>query len=540
MFIDARSLDQDTTVESDVCIIGAGAAGISIALELAGTGTNVCVLESGGFNYELDTQQLYQGENAGRPYYPLTVTRLRFLGGTTNHWGGFSRMLDKSDFEKRDWIPHSGWPISREDLMPYYARAHELCQLGPPRYDLAYWAGDDTPPLAFGNAQDRGYRLAAAGDGAAPALPGGEGPVVSGVYQNSTPTRFGQQYRAALEKAPDVKVFLHANVLDIGLRRAGDSVRRLLVSTLKGNRFEVHAKRYILATGGIENPRMLLLSNSVQQQGIGNRYDLVGRYFLEHPIMETGRVLLNPSVNASLYRRHPVRGVPIQGFLTLSEEARQSNRMLNCGMLLEHMTWADSSPGSRSAKDLYDSAAHLHYPDHFVKDVEQIVADFSGVANAAYNDVRDRQLFRLIYWGEAVPNPDSRVSLSEQKDRFGKPRVRLAWRLSERDKQNLFRMHEMVGNQLGSAGLGRLKMELQEEQDGWPFDVHGSHHHMGTTRMSDDPKTGVVDRNCRVHGVDNLFVAGSSVFPISGQANPTMNLVALAVRLADHIKRTPV
>lgn len=536
MFIDARSLEEGKRIESDVCIIGAGAAGISIALELAGTGTNVCVLESGGFNYELDTQQLYQGENVGRPYYPLTVTRLRFLGGTTNHWGGFSRMLDASDFEKRDWVPHSGWPISREDLMPYYPRAHELCQLGPPRYDLAYWSGADTPPLPLDTGLNGVQVAAASTDGKQTPLP--SGPIVSGVYQNSVPTRFGQHYRDALEKAQDVRVFLHANVLDIGLRAAGDSVDKLTVSTLAGKRFEVHAKRYVLATGGIENPRMLLMSNSVQHQGIGNRYDVVGRYFLEHPIMETGRVLLASGVNAQLYRRHEVKGVPVQGFLTLSEAARERNRMLNCGMLLEHLTWAQSSPGSEAAKDLFDHVAHLKYPDHLVDDVQAVFGDLGGVADAAYNDLRDRQLFRLIYWGESVPNPDSRVSLSDEKDRFGKPRVRFAWRLSERDKDNLFRMHELLANELGSSGLGRLKLELGEEQDGWPFDVHGSHHHMGTTRMSDDPKTGVVNGDCRVHGVDNLYVAGSSVFPTSGQANPTMNLIALAVRLAHHLKRT--
>jgi len=232
MFSDAREVEDGAIIEGDICIVGAGAAGITLALGLLDGGRRIVLLESGGFDYDHDTQALYQGVNLGLPYYDLDVCRLRYFGGTTNHWEGRCRPLDPIDFEARPWVPHSGWPITKATLDPFYARAHEICQLGPYRYDPADWLQPGESALAFDPAR-----------------------ITTNLWQFSPPTRFGETYRQALAMAPDVEVLLHADVVDIATNEAGAEVDRLQVATLSGRRFGVRARAYVLACGGIENAR---------------------------------------------------------------------------------------------------------------------------------------------------------------------------------------------------------------------------------------------------------------------------------------------
>lgn len=514
MIIDAEAIDAGSALHTGVCIVGAGAAGITLAGELERAGIDTVVLESGGEAYEPQVQALYQGELAGRRYFPLHVTRLRMLGGSTNHWGGFSRKLDPLDFEFRDWVEPSGWPFGSEELESYYARAHELCELGPADYRLARWE-----------------------DGQRPRLPLDEGPLRTGIFQNSTPTRFGQRYRDALAEASHVRVILHATVLDIGLHADGGHVRELAVGTLSGRRFTVTARQVVLAAGGIENPRLLLASNRVQTAGIGNRHDQVGRYFMEHPTLDVAELLLTRSdVQTALYRRHTVDDVPVHGFLTPSPETLRTERMLNCGMLLQRQHWVSSSEGARSARRLANQLGAGRWPQALFEDVANVIGDLGGLARAAYHSALDRRLFAVHYWAEQVPNPASRVTLSTERDAFGKPCARLDWRLTEQDWRNFVHMHELFAREIGASGLGRVRLNFDLESGVWPESVHGSHHHIGTTRMAGDPRHGVVNGQGRVHGVDNLYVAGSSVFPTSGQATPTLTIVALALRLAEHLK----
>lgn len=515
MFVEAEQFTDGERIEADVCIFGAGAAGISLARELDGTGLSVCLIESGGLDYELPVQDLYRGEIAGRSYYPLHVTRLRMFGGSTGHWGGFSRAFDEVDFEARPWVERSGWPFARQELVPYYARAHRVCELGPPDYSLDRWQRDDF----------RGLPL--------------EGSLLqSGLFQNSTPTRFGEAYRQQLDASKNVRVVLHATALGIELHPDGKTVREVELGTLSGKRLVAAAKRYVVALGGIENPRLLLNSNSVQRTGVGNSRDLVGRYFMEHPIMPIGELLLtNPDAATGLYRRRTIDGTPVHGFITVNEKTMRERRMLNCGVLLQTRQWAESSEGPASVSHMLGGFKEGRMPDDFFEHVSNIVTDLDGVVSATYNKLRDRRLFNVVYWAETVPNPDSRVMLASEKDPFGKPRVALDWRMTEQDRANLREMHTLLGREFGRLGLGRLHVNFDAEQEAWPDGLEGSHHHMGTTRMAEDPRQGVVDANCRVHGVDNLYMAGSSVFPTGGQANPTLTLVALAIRLADHLRR---
>ncbi|MGH7564021.1 MAG: FAD-dependent oxidoreductase, partial [Gemmatimonadota bacterium] len=258
MLIDARELPDATEIDSDVCIVGAGAAGITIARELAGTPLRVCLLESGGLEFDPEIQALYSGENVGFPYYDADKFRLRFFGGTTNHWQGVCRPLDPIDFEARDWVPGSGWPIGRADLEPYYARAQTICQLGPLDYRVSTWRTEGAAPFA---------------------LP--ERWIESRVFQQSPPTRFGQTYRDEIRDAANVRAYLHANVIEIEADSPPPSIRRMRLACLTGIRFTARARWYVLATGAVENARLLLASRRDVPEGLGNVHGWVGRTFME-------------------------------------------------------------------------------------------------------------------------------------------------------------------------------------------------------------------------------------------------------------------
>lgn len=506
MFIDARALPASSRFEADLAIIGGGAAGIAIARAFVGTRTLVCLVESGGLERDPEVQALYEGEITGLDY-PLSGSRVRCFGGTTTHWGGFCRPLDAIDFEPRDWVPHSGWPFGREELDPYYPGAAALVEVGEPRFeDPDYWreqTGEGLLAWRTGRVYDR-------------------------FFQFSPPTRFGSRYRDDLGKADNVRVLLHANVTNIAAAEGGGAVDHLAVRTLTGQGHEVRARSYVLAAGGLENARILLYSNDVQPAGLGNGNDLVGRFFMEHPhiggmaeivVAELPRLprIYRDSV-AVEGRTARVAFVPRPDFL---REARLLNASFTVGVAGSYPAAGKPPDGPPTAAA---HAAMLRAAGPFLAqernpDRRETLGHWLGVGCAC----------------EQVPNPDSRVLLLRDKDALGLPRLHLDWRLTEQDRRSFYQHVRSLGLELAAQGVGRMLVKV--EDDGiWPRHVGGGSHHMGTTRMHDDPKRGVVDANCRVHGIDNLYLAGSSVFPTSGSANPTINLLALALRLVEQLK----
>ena len=292
MLIDTEQVDAGQVVRSDLCIIGAGAAGITIARRLIPEGWRICLLESGGLDFEPDVQNLYAGP-AGGTVLPsesayLSRSRLRFFGGSTNHWTGYCRPLDEIDFTVRPWVPHSGWPFPKSALDAYYREAARVVQV--PHFDQARDEGQQWGP---------GSVLTESGA------------FLTKQWHFSPPTRFARRYRAELAAASAARVYLHANVIGIDANEAGSGVARVRVSTLSGKQIEVRASHYVLATGGVENARLLLISDGVQQNGLGNDHDLVGRYFMEHPHKEdAGAVVLTRALaDLSAYtRRGPLPG----------------------------------------------------------------------------------------------------------------------------------------------------------------------------------------------------------------------------------------
>jgi len=522
MFIDSRSLPDQEVIEVDLCIAGAGAAGITIAREFIGRDLRVCLLESGGLEHDEETQDLARGEVIGLPYFPLELAQCRYFGGTTNTWSGLCRPLDEIDFEVRDWVPHSGWPFTRSHLEPYYARARSILQLGPLGDDSDAWEGEGAKRWPLSDKR-----------------------VKTTIFQFSPPTRFGEVYRDEFRRASTIRVFLYANVTEIETDDAAGTVSGLRVATLAGNEFRVSARCFVLAMGGLEIPRLLLLSNKRRSAGLGNTHDLVGRFFMEHPHLESGAILpSDPGIDIGFYDRHRVNGVVAFGALAIADEILRRDRMLNFSASLaftvgDRYEAARRSEGASSLRYLYRDFRYSRLPRDFWHHLAAVIADIDEVAIDLYGEAFGEVLpiFGLYNRTEQAPDPDSRITLSTDKDRLGLNRVRLLWRLSAFDRQSIQRAHEIIGRELGRSGLGRLRIDIEDTDTGWPESLKGGGHLMGTTRMHADPRKGVVDAQCRVHGISNLYISGPSVFPTGGYANPMLTIVALALRLADHLKR---
>ena len=498
MFRDALELAEGETLAADVCIIGAGAAGITLAMELQGSGLSVILLEAGGLERDSRAQDLYRGSMSGLGGWELHRERLRQLGGSTMHWAGFCTPLTPADFEARPWIPNSGWPIGYGDVLPYYRRAQTLVQLPSFAYDGTSLASGRDP-------LDReGGRLSSA------------------AYQFSPPTRFGIVYRAALEAADDVTVVLGANVTELRLVEPGvDRLDRVECAAFDGPRFSVTAGRFVLATGGIENPRLLLASNAQRPEGVGNQADLVGRYFMEHPHFYGQGTWLEPSTIADgFYRLQRVSlpnaagdvvSVSVQGFLSLSPELRAREGLLDFAAAIRPLDFDEPDTGAIEAR--------------------RARALLAGRGDAPrVNEVTLR--------AEQAPDPESRVTLGSDRDELGMPRVDLHWQVGDADRESLARGMRWLARELGALGAGRLHVPV-DDRGRLVGRIFPGGHHMGTTRMGASEAEGVVDRDAKVFGVENLYVAGSSVFVTVGRANPTLTLVALAVRLGDHLAGRP-
>jgi choline dehydrogenase-like flavoprotein len=324
----------------------------------------------------------------------------------------------------------------------------------------------------------------------------------------------------------------------------GKEVKYVTVGTLGGNRFRIAARLFILACGGIENARLLLISNIVHKNGLGNQHDLVGRFFMEHPVFDAGMILLKNSgfkLQESFYRPHKIdETLMIQGQLSLTPQVLRKKRISNFKVYLLPYFGRRESEGERSLRTILKDFKHLHFSEHFVSHLARVISDIDEVAEEAYVKyfVEDRQ--RLIITRsiiEQVPNPDSRVTLSAEKDALGINRVKLDWRLTDMDRRGVHDALMVVASELGRMGLGRMKVDSGMDDWIFPDKPYWGNHHVGTTRMHEDPKKGVVDSKCRVHNLNNLYIAGSSVFPTSGCAPPTLTIVALALRLAEHLKQ---
>lgn len=515
MHTDARTLENGTILEGDLCIVGAGASGITIAREFINTPLNVVLLEGGGFDREPQMQELYRGDIVGEPYYPLQGAAEHYFGGTTNHWAGWCSTYDAIDFEKRDWVPHSGWPIRREDLDPFYARAQKILDLGPYTYEAADWK--------MGN-PDR-----------VPLLPDSRA-FYTKMWQFSTPTRMGVKYRTEIVNAPNVHLYTHANVVEVLANDGLTAVQSVRVRGFDGKEHDVRAKRFVLACHTIQNARLLLASNRQARAGLANENDLVGRFFMEHFEMPGGElVLASPeSTKTKLYEFVGFGGTP-RGELAVTPAAQRENRILHGTASVEPGNYGD--PVASTFQN-FDTATVEALRKWDLAGRKGTIPIADQIAKMAPRTPGPPRFYHLTTRQEQAPNPDSRVTLSAEKDALGMPRARLDWRVTELDKRSMRTFYTLLGKEMGRTETGRVQIRdwLLSDDKTWPSFISGGWHHMGTVRMASDPKQGVVDANCKVHSLANLYIGGAAVYATAGGVNPTLTLVALSLRLADHLK----
>lgn len=520
MFFDARSFPAGENLQTDLCIIGAGAAGIAFAKEFANLQMRVLLVESGGVDFSHRTQMLYKAQNSGLDYQPMEFTKRRQFGGSTVTWFGRCRPLDEIDFEARPWVEYSGWPFGRRELEPYYKIAGQYLQL--PSDDFS--AGDDF----FKNGRLESKR-----------------------FLFSPPTNFSQSYRQDFEKAPNLDVLLYANAVHIQLDPGGKHARHIVCKTLNGKTLAVRARFFVLAASALENTRLLLASRDIHPNGIGNSHDLVGRFFMEHPHIFTCEVETLPADTPVRYTKLDYedrqKNLNLVDAIGLSEDFLRHENLLNaCAFFVKRPVHkASDMYYSRRALGLLrltDILQHRAGPGfEIMKNLFQVLRSpdvtLQLLFKAMQAKFKHEHRFVLRLQMETVPHPESRARLSAKRDALGEPQINLHWKTSAQDVESYRRFNQALCYELAKKGVLTRPIRHDLSADGWPVSMLPAKHAMGTTRMHKTEKYGVVDPDCRVHGVANLYIAGGSVFPTSGMANPTLTIVALAVRLADHIKR---
>ncbi|MBK6317188.1 MAG: GMC family oxidoreductase [Dehalococcoidia bacterium] len=522
---DASTVASGTTLKFDVCLVGAGPAGLAIAEVLAADGWKVGLLEAGGEKPEPEVQKSAEAVRRGLPYFRLDRARTRAIGGSSWMWldegarwpldGGLrSRPLDRIDFEERPHVPFSGWPITYEDLEPWFRKAEERMGLDS---------------LAYGGAAD--------GE-----LPFDRSVVETCVSQFAERDVFRRD-TAALLARENVDVLLHAAVIGVELNAEGTAATRLRVASASGW-FQVEARQFVLAGGGIENARILLASEAGRPGGPANPFDQLGRYFMEHVHVDSGFFVPAPGARVedllALYRRHMAGEHKQIRTLRLTGEAQQREGLLNTVTEFLPRRKLFTSAGVRSFAELAWGIDARSAPEHVVRHFLNIAAQPHRVAAAAW--LKKRRVHEeqpsgatLVMTAEQAPNPASRITLGRRVDRFGVPVARLEWRLTPLDEHSIRRTQDILDAQFRAAGLGQIELKWGETHPN-PR-IHGCWHHIGTTRMSSDPRTGVVDGDCFLHGLSNLSFAGSSVMPTAGAVTVTLSITALALRLAGELGR---
>jgi choline dehydrogenase-like flavoprotein len=546
LLLESNELPDEAALSCQLCIVGAGAAGIAIALDMIGRGVDVVVLEAGGLSAESATQDLYAGTVVDeRLHSPPVRYRQRTFGGTTTIWGGRCVPFDEIDFQARDYVPHSGWPIERAELMPFYPNANRLCEAGEFIYDAGEAFRQPLPPMIAGF--DCTHFSA------------------DTLERFSCPTNFGRRYLRKLSAARNLRVLLHANVTAIELNGAGDHVSRLSARNLQGKRCTVTAQRFVLAAGGLEVARLMLANRDVHPRGIGNQHDLVGRYYMCHVAGTIGRIRIDGALDR-VHHGYDIsdEGVYCRRRLALRASAQRAQQLGNFVARLHHPRITD--PAHRNAvlsllylaKFLipYEYGKRLHGDDDaavrsWIGHLRNVATGPFDAAAFAWHMLRDRMLaerkfpsiiirskanlYSLDFHAEQQPNPNSRVTLSEELDPLRMARIKIDWRYTAGDVDTVRGALQLLAGDIRRSGVGSFEYDpASVEAEMTRYGAYGGHH-MGTARMGSDPRSSVVDSDCRVHGIDNLYIAGAATFPTSSQANPTLTVVALALRLAAHL-----
>ena len=505
----------------DVCVVGAGAAGITIALEILNGRHKVLVVESGGLQPETATTDLYRSEFSGMSHLGTHTGRARVFGGTTTLWGGQALPLYPIDFEARPWVEYSGWPIGFPELAPYYPRAMKVMQVAGAPFDEE--------------------RLRALG-GKVPAFDPARINLVCSQW--SPRPNFAQVYGDTFRRSQSVDVLLHANGVEIVPNSSASAIEQLEIRSLKGRQGVVKARCYVICCGGIETARLLLASRRVEPNGVGNRHDLVGRFFQDHLAVKCGWI--QPISRCRLqniidqYHRNGIKFLPK---LLAAESFQRENRTLNM-IANVCFAWPEDS-ALPAVKRFVGGIVRGRRTTIDASTIAHSMFELVQMFRAAWRYTVKRRSFSprrgAIYLEahcEQEPNLESRIRLGSDCDALGMPRPVVQWKPTQLSWRSVTVFAQTIAVEFKRLGLGRIELILPPLGDdlAWRKSVSDMFHHMGTTRMSDSPKRGVVDPRCRVHGYDNLYIGSSAVFPTGGCSNPTLTMMALCARIAEELK----
>ena len=511
----------------DLCIVGAGAAGLALASEFLDGPWRVIVLESGLRAPDAAGEALNAMDSIGLRHDGWREGRIRALGGTTRAWGGQLVPMRTSELETRPWVPHSGWPLQLEELQPYYRRAERLLNIEGPPYDETAWHRFGMTPPALDQAQfcTRFSQWAALGR-----------------------RNFAVLWRRQLERSRNVSVLLDATAVAVRCAPSADRCEAMDVRARSGRQLKIRARTFVIACGAIETARLLLVSPSSSGDGVANGSGLVGRFFQDHVSYVAGEV--DPTARHLVQNMFDPRYVGSTMYSVKVEPTDAAMRREGWLNAMGHIAF--QIPDALGWMEMRRILRALQAGRLEMPSLDESVAILRGsveltrlVLTRYFANRRrspDNGSIRLLIDTEQAPNPDSRVLVDTRVDALGVPRARLDWRITDLERRTLTGFAQRIAAEFTRLGLGKIRLAGEPDFDrrdtlGAARDIF---HQMGTTRMSATPQTGVTRPDLRCHDVDNLFIAGSAVFPAGGIANPTFTALALSLRLADHLKSTRV
>jgi len=517
LITDFRSYPDGVELDTDLCIVGSGPAGIALAAEFLDSSIRVLLCESGGMEIDATKDELSAGESVGHQNRGLREGRARAFGGTSLLWAGQCIELDEVDFERRPWVPYSGWPITKSALIPYYRRAEHFFGLRDEMYDERIWESFGVPapaldPLRLGTK----FTIYA--------------PVIN----------VGRHVRGRFATSRSVRTLLNATVTKVAAEEGTSTIRYAHLRSLDGKGGTVRARAFVLCCGGIETARLLLLSNDRERDGVGNRRGLVGRFLQDHPNARTADI-----VSSDPRRLQDIFNLFYRGRkryfakFPLSATVQRAAEVLNCNAHLVYIYPEES--GMAAVRSIVRAVRRRQFPSfQAVRRLPRAPLTFWSTASRRYlrgrSPIVPPSRIQLQCHTEQVPDPESRVSLSTERDPLQQPKAKVDWRVSSLELETMRVMTDVVEGEFRRLHLGDVVPAGWLTEGDWKENVFDAFHHIGTTRMAQTPDQGVVDSHLRVFDCEGLFIAGSAVFPTSGYANPTLTIVALALRLADHLK----